>query len=100
MSSYVSAFRGRPDRELPAEEGKAWMSWLTELTPKIADPGHRTGHVERIEGTGAQRSSEVLTGYVLVDAPDMDGAVAIARGCPGLPAGVSVEVAQTVAAEG
>jgi hypothetical protein len=32
----------------------------------------------------------------VVEAADIDGAVTLARGCPGLKSGVSVEVAETV----
>jgi len=38
----------------------------------------------------------VLTGYVVVDAADINAATTLARGCPGLKFGVSVEVAETV----
>lgn len=37
-------------------------------------------------------SRDVLTGYFLIEAPDLDAAASIARGCPALLHGETVEV--------
>ena len=55
------------------------------------------GLVERLNAEPAgSAASQVLTGYVVVDAAEMGAATTLARGCPGLRSGVSVEVAETV----
>lgn len=46
----------------------------------------------RVVASEMTETRQVLTGYFLVDAPDMDAAVAIARGCPALTHGETVEV--------
>jgi hypothetical protein len=38
----------------------------------------------------------VLTGYLVEEATHINDAVTLARACPGLKSGVSVEVAETV----
>ena len=40
--------------------------------------------------------SNPLTGYTIVTADDLDAAVAMAKGCPILSSGGSVEVAETI----
>jgi hypothetical protein len=97
MSKYVLAFRGQPDRQPARDENEAWVTWLGGLGAKIVDPGNRVGQVERLNAEPAgSAAGEVLTGYVVVDAADLNAATALARGCPGLKSGVSVEVAETV----
>ena len=97
MSKYVLAFRGQPDRQPARDENEAWGTWLGGLGAKIVDPGNRVGQVERLNAEPAgSAAGEVLTGYVVVDAADLNAATVLARGCPGLKSGVSVEVAETV----
>ena len=97
MSRYVLAFRGDPSRDAAPDAEAAWGAWFAELGPTIVDVGTRVGQVQRLaaeqRGDGAE---EVLTGYLVVEATDIDDAVTLARGCPGLKSGVSVEVAETV----
>ena len=71
MSKYVLAFRGQPDRQPARDETEAWGRWLGGLGAKIVDPGNRVGQVERLNAEPAgSAASEVLTGYVVVDAAD------------------------------
>jgi hypothetical protein len=49
----------------------------------------RNGHV--VDGPFAE-SKQAVGGYSLLAVPDLDEAVAIARGCPGLPYGAKIEV--------
>ena len=37
-----------------------------------------------------------LTGYVVIDAADLDAAATLAAGCPGLAGGVDVEVGEVI----
>jgi hypothetical protein len=101
MSKYVLAFRGQPDRgSVPGEE-QAWGAWFTELGRTIVDFGNRVGQVERLDAEQrGDPAKETLTGYVVVEAADIEHAVTLARGCPGLLSGVSVEVAETVPMSG
>ncbi len=97
MSTFVLSFRGRSDRTASAEEEAAWGQWFQEIGGSVADFGHRVGRVTALgsaasSGTG----SDVLTGYVLVNADDLEGAVALAKGCPGLQHDGGVEVGETI----
>jgi YCII-related domain len=97
MSKYVLAFRGQPGRDPAQGEDEAWGAWFGQLGATIVDIGNRVGHVERVEAQrGGDAAKETLTGYVLIEAADINSAVNVARGCPGLKSGVSVEVAETI----
>jgi hypothetical protein len=95
MSSYVVTFRS-PAQPPTAEQEQAWSSWFGEIASHIADFGSRVGRAVML-GEPADTGDQ-LGGYMLINADDLDAAVQIARGCPGLTAGGRVEVGETVAA--
>ena len=98
MSSYVLAFRGRPDRTPQPGEEEAWGAWVGRLGPVIAEFGHRTGTSRMVSAEqGGSLDGRVLTGYIVITAEDLDAAVDLASGCPGLAHQVSVEVAEVIA---
>ncbi len=97
MSKYVLAFRGQPDRDSGQGENESWGAWFGGLGARVVGFGNQVGRVERLNAEHTEDiATEVLTGYVVVEAADIDDAVALARGCPGFRAGVSVEVGETV----
>jgi hypothetical protein len=98
MSNYVFAFRGRSDRTAGAEEEAAWGAWFQELGGAVSDFGHRVGRVSRLgsSAAGDMAGEDVLSGYVVVAADSFESAVAMAKGCPGLQHGGSVEIGETV----
>jgi hypothetical protein len=96
MSSYVLAFRGRPDRTPRPGEDQAWGAWFGRLGPAIAEFGHRVGTSRTLSARQGDPGGRVLTGYIVVHADDLDAAVELASGCPGLAHEVSVEVAEVM----
>ena len=99
MTSYVLAFRGQPDRgPVPGEE-EAWGAWFGRIGASIVDRGNRVAAARTLPAAnGGDPATTVLTGYVVVAADDAAAATELARGCPGLANGVSVEVAAVVPA--
>lgn len=95
MSNYVLSFRGQSDRKVGADEEAAWGQWFQEISSSIVDFGSRVGEV-RVLGAAAKAKGEQLTGYVVITAPSLEGAAALAKGCPGLANDGSVEVGETV----
>ena len=91
---------GTPDAAQKSMQ--AWMSWMSELDKKghLKDRGQpleQTGKVVR----GQQRSvtdgpyieaKDLVGGYTIVEANDIDQAVELSRGCPIFQGGGSVEV--------
>ena len=97
MGKYVLAFRGQPDRAAAPEEEQAWGAWFGQLGPAIADRGNRVGATRTLPAARrGEPGNAVLTGYVVIDAADLDAAATLAAGCPGRASGVDVEVAEVI----
>jgi hypothetical protein len=105
MSEFTYLFRGRDTTASPKQmqqtTGK-WIAWFKQLNAegRLKDPGHpleHTGKVVKgkrktvIDGPFAE-AKDVVGGYVVVEARDLDHAVEISKGCPIFEVGGSVEV--------
>lgn len=98
MSKYVLAFRAQPGGTPSPEQEQAWGAWFGELGPTVTS-GDRVGATRVIAGEhGGDRSGSALSGYVVIEAPDLDAAAKIAQGCPGLAYGTDVEVGEVIPA--
>jgi hypothetical protein len=108
MNEFVFLFRvaeeaqreamGTPARAQKSME--AWMEWVRELEAKglLKNPGQpldRTGKVVRgadaVTDGPFVESKDIVAGFMVVRARDLEHAVELAGGCPMLPVG-SVEV--------
>ncbi len=100
MSNYVLSFRSQPDRPADATEEEAWGTWFQQIAGSIVDFGSRVGRVSALGSCGTDPGTDhaVLSGYIVVTADDLESAVTVAKGCPGLQHGGGVEVGETVAA--
>jgi hypothetical protein len=102
MPKYIFAYHGgqgmADTQEAIDEEMAKWGAWFGELGAAVVDGGNPTGHVRTVQSDGSVvdgGGANPLTGYSLIDAADLDDAVAKAGGCPVLASGGSVEVAET-----
>jgi hypothetical protein len=83
------------------EEGakvmKAWTDWFGVLGQAVVDGGNPVSQVRTIAANGSVSDGGVnpSTGYSVIKADSLDAAVALAKGCPVLAGGASVEVAET-----
>jgi hypothetical protein len=105
MSEFTYLFRGgaapgSPD--LTQQRMQKWVAWMKELGEKghIKDPGHpleATGKLVKgkqktvTDGPYAE-TKDIVGGYMLIEAKDLDHAVEISKGCPIFEAGGLVEV--------
>jgi hypothetical protein len=94
MSNFVLSFRGQSDRVVSADEESAWAAWFEQIGGSVADFGHRVGRVSALGS--ASNAPDALAGYVVIEAADLDAAVSIASGCPGLRHGGGVEVGEAM----
>ncbi len=112
-NAYMLIFRGNDwhqglsPEEMQTVSGQ-WMAWFKSLMEQgkavSGNPLEPKGKV--VSGKGGRvvvdgpfaESKEAIGGYFLLNVSDLDEAVAIAQGCPGLPYGAKVEV-RPVAAE-
>jgi len=79
-----------------------WVAWFKDLGSKghLKDPGHPLEHTGKVvkgkqktvtDGPYAE-TKDVVGGYILVEAKDLDQAVELSKGCPIFEVGGSVEV--------
>jgi hypothetical protein len=105
MSEFTYLFRGRNTSASPEQMQKhveKWVAWFKELGAKghLKDPGHPLEHSGKTV-TGTQKivtdgphaeTKDVIGGYVIVETQDLAFATELAKGCPILEVGGSVEV--------
>lgn len=100
MAKYLFVYHGgsKPDTE---EEGAkvmdAWGQWFGSMGSAVVDGGNPVGVSSTVNDDGSisnDGGANPASGYSLVEASDIDDALAIAKGCPILSAGGSVEVAE------
>lgn len=105
LSQYLLLFRESDDApDVAPEEMEAmfatWFAWSERLGAQYigGNPLTEAGKVVRGDTGDAitdgpfMEAKEVLCGYFLVTAENMEAACEIAKDCPGLPRGMSVEV--------
>jgi hypothetical protein len=97
MAKYVLAYRGGGMAESEAAQQQVmeqWMGWFGQLGAAVVDGGAPFGPAKTIASSGAvgDGGDAGLSGYSIIDASDLDDAVAKAKGCPVLSSGGSVEV--------
>lgn len=91
MPTYLISNRPPTDYRPSPEAAAAWNEWFDSLGPHLVDRGNPTFAPEAL---GAPAGETTLGGYTLVDADDLDHALALAAGCPVLRAGGGVEVGE------
>ena len=106
MSEFVFLYRGgvEPGRspESAQQTMQKWMAWLKQLGAKghLKDQGQpleRTGRLVKgkrktvTDGPFAE-AKDVVGGYTLIEARDLDQAVELSKGCPIFEADGAVEV--------
>lgn len=105
MNDYVLLFRGR-NRSLSPEQMQRtmekWVGWFDELRKSghLKDGGHPLEDARKVV-TGRQRivhdgpfveAKDLVNGYIVIEANDLEHATELANGCPTLDGGGSVEV--------
>lgn len=103
MPRYLLVYHGGGSMPESAEEGQKimqeWMGWFGTLGGAVVDGGNPVGQAKTVASGGAVRDgggANPATGYSILQAADIDAAVTMAKGCPILAAGGSVEVADII----
>ena len=110
MSEFIMLYRRSPDvsratlgsPERAQQTMKKWQAWFKEMTEKgqlknigqpLDDAGKVVGGKKRpvIDGPYSE-TKDVIGGYSVIEARDLDEAATIAAGCPVIEAGGLVEV--------
>ena len=98
MQKYVLAYHGSPQLKSPEDGQKhmqQWRSWMNGLGDAVVDPGVPVGKSKTVSRAGVTNDggSNPLSGYTVVQAQDIDEALAMAMACPHVTAGGTIEVA-------
>ena len=105
MSEFTFLYRGRDTSASPEQMQKTmekWVAWFKQLESAgaLKYPGHPLEHTGKVvkskqkvvvDGPYAE-AKDVIGGYSVVEAKDLDHASELAKGCPILDVGGSVEV--------
>ena len=105
MSQFIYLYRGAErggSHEETQERMQKWMAWFKQLTDQghikdIGQPLEHTGKVVKgkqkivIDGPFAE-TKDVIGGYTLVEARDLDQAGELSKSCPIFEVGGAVEV--------
>ena len=99
MAKFIFAYHGGGMPETPEEGAKvmaAWGAWIEKNAAALGDGGAPVGDSKTVNPGGGvtdDGGSNPLSGYSICEAASMDAALEIAKGCPILDAGGTVEVA-------
>lgn len=101
MTQYVIVYLGGDQPSSP-EEGKRhfakYMDWLTSLGDSAVSPANPLKNTSTVnpDGTVTAGGSSTMSGYTIIEAESMDGALTIAKACPFLDIGGSLEVSELI----
>lgn len=102
MGKYVFSYHGGGMPETEEEQARvmsAWQSWMADLGGALLDGGNAIMLTKTVNANGTITDgggANPVTGYSIVEADSLDGAAALAKGCPILESGGSVEVGETI----
>jgi hypothetical protein len=100
MAKYLLVYRGGSQPTTP-EEGaavmSAWIAWFNQLGAAVVDGGNPIGPSTTIASDGkvTEGGAAGLTGYSILQADSLHEATVLAKGCPHLASGGTVEVYET-----
>ena len=101
MANYLLVYHGgsMPEtQDAQAQVMQAWTDWFGTLGEALVDGGNPVSQVKRIGADGSVGdTTSGPTGYSVIKADSLDQAVTLAKGCPVLEGGASIEVAETFA---
>ena len=101
MPKFIFAYHGGKMPETPEEGAKvmaAWNAWYGGMGAKLLDGGGPLGQSSTVSksGVAGNGGANPLSGFTIVDAADHAAANKLAKGCPILDAGGTVEVAPVI----
>ena len=99
MAQYVIVYLGGSPPSTP-EEGKQhmakYMDWLSSLGDKAVSPANPLKGTQTVnpDGSVSDGGESGMSGYTIIEADSMEAAMAVAKACPFLEIGGSLEVSE------
>lgn len=101
MPQYIITYLGGTKPSSP-EEGKKhfakYMEWIASLGDSAISPANpmKDTHTVASDGSVATGSTTTMSGYTIIAAESIEAALDIAKACPFLEVGGSLEVSELV----
>lgn len=101
MPQYIIVYLGGDQPSSP-EEGKKHMEkyreWLSSLGPSAVSPANPLKNTNTVNAdrTVTAGSTMSMSGYTIIESDSMEAALAIAKACPFLDTGGSLEVSELI----
>jgi len=96
MANYLFGFYGSIWPEIPEEQQKVmgeWAKWFEQLGDAVIEQGAPTVPGKIVDKDGAVDIREnPLKGYTVIKADNLDTAVNMAEGCPGIREGGQIAI--------
>lgn len=105
MANYLLAYTGgsgMAENEADREAAMAkWGQWFQALGPAIVNPGNPFGASASIAAAGRDGAAKTgLNGFSIIAADSLDAASELAKGCPVIDDGGTVDVYEAIPIEG
>jgi hypothetical protein len=99
MAEFILAYHGGKMPASPEEGQKVmqqWMAWIEKTGSAMVNPGNPVGMSKTVTADGMidDGGSNPLSGYSIVKADSIDGAMKIAKSCPHIEYDGTIEVAE------
>ncbi len=101
MPDYIIAYHGGEKPESPEEGAKnmaKWKAWVEDLGDAVVNPGTPLDKSKTVSSSGVTDDGgpNPLSGFSMVKAGSMDAALEMAKACPFLETGGTLEVAEVM----
>ena len=102
MANYVLVYHGGSMPDSPEEGARVmqtWTDWFGTLGAALVDGGNPASRTRTIAADGSVTDDAAgPSGYSILKADTLDEAVELAKGCPVMAAGASIQVVETIEA--
>jgi hypothetical protein len=101
MAQYIIIYLGGDQPSSP-EEGKQhmakYMGWLSSLGDSVGSPANplKNTNTVKSDGTVSPGGTTSMSGYTLIQADSVEAALEMAKTCPFLDIGGSLEVSELI----
>jgi len=102
MPNYVLTYHGEAG-PMPTDPAameavmEEWGAWYGSMGDALVDGGAPFGESASIGPDGASTANPAsLSGYTIIKADDLSSATAVAKGCPVLKNGHTVQISQSI----
>ncbi|MFT6559744.1 YciI family protein [Sneathiella sp.] len=99
MPKFVLAYHGQPKIESNDEGAQhmvEWRAWMEALGDAVVEPGVPVGPSITIHSDGTvtdDGGANPISGYTILEADDIEAAIKMAKPCPHIKVGGSIEIA-------